>query len=137
MNAYYILDRSSNGQWFWVLKAPNHETICVSETYVSRQGALTGISSNQRYSGTLSLQDKTATNTILSALAFLGTTGGYYVLDRARNGQWFWVLKAPNHETIGVSETYVSHQGALEGISANRRHGRTQHLLDRTTGRAA
>ena len=139
MNSYYVLDRASNGQWFWVLRGPNHEPICVSETYATRQGALNGIQATQRCSGTAAIQDKTTSNAVAVsiALTLLGTTAGYYVVDRAKNRQFFWTLRAPNHETIGVSETYVTHQGAMRGIEANRRHGSTTHIVDVTIARSA
>lgn len=59
-SAYYTLFKGTNGNFYWNLKAPNHEIICQSEGYVSKQGALNGIAANQRYASTTLLTDKTS-----------------------------------------------------------------------------
>lgn len=59
-DAYYTVFKGSNGNFYWNLKAPNHEIICQSEGYASKQGALNGIAANQRYASTSTWYDRTA-----------------------------------------------------------------------------
>ncbi|WP_234043579.1 YegP family protein [Luteolibacter yonseiensis] len=43
-NMYYTVWKSTaNGNWYWNLKAANHEKIATSEGYVTKQGALHSI----------------------------------------------------------------------------------------------
>lgn len=44
----FVLRRSDAG-WSFVLRAPNEETILVSELYETREGAVTGIAAVKRY----------------------------------------------------------------------------------------
>jgi len=57
---------------------------------------------------------------------------GRYILFKGRNGQFYWNLKAPNGEIVAQSEGYVSKQGALNGIDANRRYAPTAPVDDLT-----
>ena len=43
---------------------------------------------------------------------------GKYVLSKAKNGEYKWVLKAGNGETIAQSETYKSKASAQNGIDS-------------------
>ena len=45
MAARYVLTKTSNDQYRFVLKAGNNETLLTSETYTAKAGALTGIDS--------------------------------------------------------------------------------------------
>ena len=47
MSGWYELSKSSNGQYKFVLKAANAETILTSELYTSRTAAESGIASVQ------------------------------------------------------------------------------------------
>lgn len=58
--AYYTIIKGSNGQYYWNLKAPNHEIICQSEGYYTKQSAQNGIAANQRYASTTTVYDKTS-----------------------------------------------------------------------------
>ena len=33
---YFVINKSSNGQYFWRLVGDNHETLCHSETYYTK-----------------------------------------------------------------------------------------------------
>lgn len=35
----FVIDKASNGQYYWVFKSPNHEVMCQSETYKNRGDA--------------------------------------------------------------------------------------------------
>jgi uncharacterized protein YegP (UPF0339 family) len=58
--SYYTLFKGGNGKFYWNLRAPNHEIICQSEGYDSKQGASNGIAANQRYASTTTAYDKTS-----------------------------------------------------------------------------
>lgn len=96
MAAKFTLKRSSDGQFYFNLKAGNGEIILSSETYHSKAGAENGIQSVR-------------TNAPVDSR---------YERKAASNGQPYFVLKAANGEPIGRSETYSS-TGAMEhGIAS-------------------
>jgi uncharacterized protein YegP (UPF0339 family) len=39
----FVIDKSSDGQYYWVFKAPNNEVMCQSETYKNKAGAVHAI----------------------------------------------------------------------------------------------
>ena len=42
-NPKFEIKPATNGQWYWVFKAKNGQTLCTSETYTSYQNAKNGI----------------------------------------------------------------------------------------------
>jgi uncharacterized protein len=48
------------------------------------------------------------------------------------NGQFYWTLKSSNGEKLCTSETYVSKQGAQNGIAAVKRIAPGAPTYDRT-----
>ncbi len=50
---------------------------------------------------------------------------GTFVVQKAKNGQFFFNLKAENNETILTSETYTSKAGALKGIKSVKANARS------------
>jgi uncharacterized protein YegP (UPF0339 family) len=36
---YFVIDKAVNGQYYFKINAENHETLCHSETYVTKYGA--------------------------------------------------------------------------------------------------
>lgn len=105
----YIVKRSSNYQYVWVLYAVNGEAILNSETYLNKQGALTGIASSKKNVADSNFQRKTSIN------------WRYYFLQIANNG-----------ETIGTSEMYNASQGRDNGIAAVRRDAPIAEIEDLT-----
>lgn len=98
---------SSNGYVF-NLKAGNGEIVLKSESYKSSQGCDNGIESIRKNSALKS---------------------NYEVKDSS-NGQKYFVLKSPNGEIIGMSETYKSTSGLENGISAVREIGAVAPVED-------
>lgn len=45
-----------------------------------------------------------------------------FVIKASRNGQYYFILKAPNGQTVIVSETYTSKQNCLNGINAVKKY---------------
>lgn len=109
---YYTVFTGKDKQFYFNLKAPNHEIILQSEGYRSKQGAINGVESVQRHCTDLANYEKRV----------------------AKNGQHYFVLKARNHEIIGVSETYSSERAMLDGIEDVRNYGTSKVVkgTDRT-----
>ena len=60
MSAYYTVKKGYNGQFYWNLKAPNHEIIAHGEGYIAKQNALNAISNLQKYASTTVCYDETS-----------------------------------------------------------------------------
>ena len=86
MSGWYEVSKSSSGQFRFVLKAANAETILTSELYTTRAAADKGIASVQANSPLDERYEKKTT----------------------KDGHPYFNLKAGNHEIIGSSEAYSS-----------------------------
>lgn len=109
MAAHYRIEKHA-GQYHFVLKAGNNETILTSERYVSKQGANNGIQSCR-------------TNSPID---------GRYQRLQARDGSPYFVLRAANNEDIGSSETYSSAQARETGIASCKVNGPGAPVVDAT-----
>jgi hypothetical protein len=105
----YILKRSSNYQFVWVLNAVNGEPILNSETYTSKQGALTGIASSKQNIADANFSRKTSVN-----------------------WQHYFVQVANNGQPIGTSEMYTTSQNRDNGIAAVKRDAPIAEIEDLT-----
>jgi uncharacterized protein len=106
----FELRKSTDGQFFFNLKSDNGQVILTSERYKQRDSAVNGIESVK----------KNAPN----ETRFERKTS-------AANKPMF-VLKAANHEVIGVSEQYATEQGRDFGITAVRQHAPAAPIEDHT-----
>ena len=59
MAGKFVLTKSKNGEYRWVLKAANGETIATSEGYSSKSGAKNGIESVKKNAGDATTDDQT------------------------------------------------------------------------------
>lgn len=100
-----------NDQYYFRLKAANGEIIGNSEGYVSKQGALNGISSVRTHSQ----YDR------------------FYTFFNGRDGQYYFNLKASNGEIILASEGYQTRAGAENGKESVKRNAPIAEVLDLTT----
>lgn len=57
---------------------------------------------------------------------------GRFVVKKAKNGQYVFVLKAANGEDIATSETYKSKASALAGIASVKANAPTARIDDET-----
>ena len=96
MGYFNLFKSEKNQEWYFNLKAGNHETILASEGYKVKSSAENGIESVK----TNSLDDSK------------------YERKEARNGQFYFNLKATNGQIIGTSEMYVSTAGRDNGIES-------------------
>ncbi len=86
MAGWYEMSKSSDGQWYFVLKSGSEETILRSELYRAKDSADNGIASVQ-------------TNCADDAR---------YEKKESTNNKQYFNLKAANHQVIGTSLMYES-----------------------------
>lgn len=110
MAGWFELGRSSDGQYRFVLKAGNGETILTSELYKAKASAQNGIESVQKNSA----------------------DDARYERKTAANGKTFFNLKAANSQVIGTSQMYASEQSRDAGIASVKTNGATTTIKDNT-----
>jgi uncharacterized protein YegP (UPF0339 family) len=110
MAGWYELSKSSDGQFRFVLKAGNAETILISELYRTKAAAENGIASVQANSPLDARYDRKA----------------------AGNGKPYFTLKAANHQIIGSSQMYASEAARDAGIESVKANGPTKTVKDGT-----
>ena len=100
MAGWFELSKSSDGQFRFVLKAGNAETILTSELYTTRAAADNGIASVQKNA----------------------PADERYERKDASDGRFYFNLKAANHQVIGTSQMYkaaASREGGIESVKTN------------------
>ncbi len=110
MAGWYELSKSSDGQFRFVLKAGNSETILTSELYQAKASAENGIASVQTNCGNNDRFEK----------------------KTAANGKFMFNLKAANHQVIGTSQMYASEDGRDNGIASVKTNGTSKTIKDMT-----
>jgi uncharacterized protein YegP (UPF0339 family) len=109
-NPKYILKKTANSEFSWVLTAVNGEVILSSsETYVSKQGAKNGIESSKK-----NIADKN------------------FERKSSSKEQPYFVQVAGNGETLAKSEMYSSVQACENGVNAVKRDAPIANLEDLT-----
>lgn len=110
MAGKFDLKKSTNGQYFFNLKAGNNEVIFTGETYVTKQSALDGIASVK-------------VNAPLDER---------YERKVAKNGEPFFTLKAANGQALGKSEMYSGAAAMENGITSVKKNAPGAELNDQT-----
>ncbi|MFY0731534.1 YegP family protein [Pseudomonas sp. NFX15] len=110
MSGWYEVSKSSSGQFRFVLKAANAETILTSELYSTHAAADKGIASVQANSPLDERYEKKTT----------------------KDGHPYFNLKAGNHEIIGSSEAYSSAAAMEKGLASVKANGPTKMVKDKT-----
>jgi uncharacterized protein len=110
MAGWYELSKSKDGQYRFVLKAGNSETILTSELYQAKASAENGIASVQSNCG---INDR-------------------YELKAASNGKLMFNLKAANHQVIGTSQMYASEDARANGVASVKTNGTSKTIKDMT-----
>lgn len=108
MAGWFELSKSSDGQFRFVLKAANAETILTSELYKAKASADNGIASVQANCGN---DDR-------------------YERKTAANGKPFFNLKAANGQVIGTSQMYATEASRDAGIASAKVHGVSATIKD-------
>ena len=108
MSGWFELNKSSNFQYHFVLKAGNGEVILSSEIYQSKASAQNGISSVQTNS----------------------QSDDRYEKRLSQKSQPYFVLKAANNQIIGMSQMYSSIAACDVGIASVKANGSTVIVKD-------
>jgi len=106
----FTLKKSSDGKYYFELKAGNNETILVSEMYQTKANAKTGISSVKA-----NARRKSA-----------------YVVGTSVDGNAYFNLKATNGKVIGTSETYESAVAMVNGMDSIKAIAKKSPVVDLT-----
>ena len=106
----YVIKRSTNMQYYWVLYAVNGEALIKSETYTTKDSCKEGIKSSRKNTADYHFQRKVALN-------------GY---------QHYFNQKADNGQVLGTSEMYNSVQAMENGIAAVKRYAPIAETEDLT-----
>jgi uncharacterized protein YegP (UPF0339 family) len=110
MSGWYELSNSTDGQFHFVLKAANGETILTSELYSTKAAAQNGIASAQANS----------------------PDDARYENKMAANGKHYFNLKAANHQVIGTSQMYAATSSRDVGAASVKANGATKTIKDHT-----
>lgn len=108
MPATFVIRKSANQQFYFNLRAANNQVILTSETYTTKASAQGGISAVRANAPTDSRYEKKST----------------------ASGQYYFVLKASNGQTLGRSETYMTTAGMENGISSVKTNAPTATVDD-------
>lgn len=101
MAGWFELSKSSDGQFWFVLKAGNAQTILTSERYTTKTAATGGIASVRKNC----------------------PEDGHYERKTSSNGKPYFTLKAANHQVIGQSQMYASEAARENGIESVKLNG--------------
>ncbi|AMO98239.1 hypothetical protein CAter282_0290 [Collimonas arenae] len=108
MAASYVLKKSVDGQFYFLLQASNGEVVLNSEMYVAKASAENGIASVQNNC----------------------TQDDRYSRNQASNGKFYFNLKAANHQVIGSSQMYTTTSARDAGIDAVKKNGPSTNIKD-------
>ena len=108
MSGRYVIKKATNGQFHFSLQAGNYEPILTSELYTSHAGCLNGIESVRKNGG----------------------DDARFVRATAKNGEFYFTLKAANGEPIGRSETYKTEASREKGIESVKANHATSTVVD-------
>ena len=107
---FEIYKSKSGKQFYFRLKAKNHQTILTSEGYNSRQACQSGITSVQKNC----------------------TKQSCYEVKTAKNGKHCFNLLAGNKQVIGSSQMYASPATMRKGIASVMKNARSKTVKDLT-----
>lgn len=110
MASKFTIFKSSNGNFYFNLKAGNGEKVLASEGYSYKSSCQNGIQSVKENS----------------------INDNRYEKRTSLNGKYYFVLKAGNGEIIGISETYESTSGRDNGIDVVKREAPNASIEDIT-----
>lgn len=110
MTACFELSKSSDGQFRFVLKTDNAETLLSSELYHTKGSAENGIASVQNNCGSDERYEKKV----------------------AANGKHFFNLKAANYQVIGTSPMYATAESRDAAVALLKACETTKTVKDNT-----
>ena len=110
MAGKFEIKKSSDNQFYFNLKAGNGQIILTSERYKAKSSAEKGINSVKNNA----------------------PNDGKYDRKTAKNGQFYFNLKAANGEVIGNSEMYTTSSARDNGIESVKRNAPEASIVDLT-----
>jgi uncharacterized protein YegP (UPF0339 family) len=110
MAGKFVLSKGTSGQFHFVLKSSNGETILTSESYTTKAAAVGGIKSVHEN----------------------GAKDERYERKVAKNGKPMFNLKAVNGQVIGTSEMYSSTEARDAGIESVKKNAPDAATDDKT-----
>ena len=106
----FIITKRTNGQYQFNLEAANGRVILTSEGYTAKAGCNKGIESVK-------------TN---------AATDARYDRKEAKNGAYYFNLKAVNNEIIGTSQMYNTAETRDDGIESVKENAPNASVIDET-----
>lgn len=106
----FVITTRKNGEYQFVLKAGNGQTILVSEGYTTKAACLNGLNSVRNNAVDDSKYERKASS----------------------NGKYYFNLKATNGQIIGTSEMYESESGRENGIASVKKSASEAEVDDQT-----
>lgn len=106
----FIITKRKNDEYQFNLTASNGQVILTSEGYTAKAGCKNGIDSVKNNAALDSRYDRLI----------------------AKNGQYYFNLKAGNGEIIGTSELYTTIYSRESGISSVKENAQAATILDET-----
>lgn len=95
----YVIKRSSNQQYYWVLLAVNANVLITSEMYTTKDACKDGIASSKRNVADSNFDKKMSSNGM----------------------QYYFTQRAGNNQVLGTSEMYNTSYARDNGIEAVKR----------------
>ncbi|WP_379085138.1 YegP family protein [Pedobacter sp. UC225_65] len=106
----FIITKRTNGEYQFNLKATNGQVILTSEGYAAKASCKTGIESVKTNAPTATRYDRRI----------------------AKNGSFYFNLKAGNGEIIGKSQMYTTSSARDNGIESVKTNAPTASTIDET-----
>jgi uncharacterized protein len=110
MPGTFVLQGSTDGQFYFNLRAENNEVLLTSERYKAKASAQSGIEATRDNS----------------------PSDSRYSRRTSTDQKHYFVLLAANGEPLGTSETYSSTAAMENGIKAVKRNAPIAAVVDRT-----
>ncbi len=104
----FVVSKGKDGQDYFVLKAGNGETILQSEGHKVRSSCDDGI----------------------DAVRSNSANGDQFERRTARDGKFYFVLKASNGQEVGRSQMYISESGCRNGMVSVARNAPGAPVVD-------
>jgi uncharacterized protein len=104
----FVINKTTNGEFFFNLRAGNGVTILTSELYSSRSSCVHGIKSVRKYC----------------------TDDNKYERMKSVNQKYFFNFKASHRQVIGRSENYETEAGMEHGIASVKKNGQSDKLVE-------
>lgn len=106
----FVVSTRTNGEFQFVLKADNGQTILTSEGYSAKASCMNGVESVKKNS-----QEKEN-----------------FEMKTASNGKFFFNLKAANGQVIGTSQMYETEEGRVNGVASVLKNAHNSSVVDET-----